>query len=156
MSQTEATRQSDWILPPMASSTGKVANAAVLATSTAVASQDLTLLGFPDSYNTIGTAGNPQACGKYVTVQAEGADAYVLFGKTQASVTGSNAPLQSATGVNVVQLAVYIPAGTDKHFKIPLGDNAGGGYGNDSPARWLAVVTKTGTGVLRVWMSSPQ
>lgn len=155
MSQTEATRQSDYILPMLAGTDGKCAGA-VIATSTGVASLDLTTVpmlpaGFANSY----TAPNPNPCGHYITVQAEGADAYILFGPTQASVTGSNAPAQSTTGTKVVALAAYIPAAQERHYKIPLGDNAGAGYGNDSPCRWLGVVTKTGSGVLRVFPSSP-
>jgi hypothetical protein len=159
VSQTEATTQSDYILPPMASGTGGAAGKVamyVAATSNSAINVDLTTIpGFPDTFTGSQKALDPNPLGHYITIQAEGVDAYFVFGPTQASVSSSNAPLQSATGANVVQLCGYLPAGQERSYKLPRGDQAGAGIGNDSPCRWLAVVTKTGSGVIRVWQSSP-
>lgn len=174
MGQEEATRQSDWILPPTTSGgapgpAAGISNGAAIAMSTTVAILDLTTLpGFPPPVAAVGaskqTTENPNAIGHYIDVVAEGADAYVVFGPTKASVTGANAPVATATtavdanGVltPAVGIPTYVPVGTTKPFKIPTGPigTASGVFGSGSPCRFLAVVTKTGTGILRVHQSS--
>lgn len=172
--QEEATRQSDWILPPTVFGGAPglavgISNTAAIATSTTVAVLDLTTLpGFPSPPAAQGASKqateNPNAIGHYVDLTAETADAYFFCGPTLASVSGANAPVAATTstinGSGVLTPAVgipaYLPAGQTKPFKIPVGliGTAGGPFGTNSPCRFLAVVTKTGTGVLRVTQSS--
>lgn len=170
----EATRQSDWILPPTVSGGPPgppvgTSNGAAIATSTTVAILDLTTLpGFPPPVAAQGASKqateNPNPIGHYIDVTAEGADAYVVTGPTKASVTGANAPVATATtavdanGVVTPGLGIpaYIPIGQTKPYKIPVGPlgTASGPMGQNSPCRFLAVVTKSGTGILRVNQSS--
>jgi hypothetical protein len=173
--QEEATRQSDWILPPTVAGgapglAAGVSNVAAIATSTTVAVLDLTTLpGFPPPPAATGQSKqateNPNAIGHYIDLTAETADAYFIFGPTLASVTGANAPVAATTStVNgsgvltpAVAIAGYLPAGQRLPVKIPVGviGNGSGPLGQGSPCRFLGVVTKSGTGVLRVHQSSP-
>ena len=177
----EQTRQSDWVLPMMAA--GSTVNGAtigmpagaVLAATTVVAAIDLTTLpGLPVDWpaNDGGTSLPP--LGHYLSLEAEGGDVYVLFGPTYASVTGANAPNaatnSAVSGAGALTqtkgMCVHVPQNGEKAYKLPLGPQyaAGGpkaGAGNastipgaNSPARFLAYVTKTGTANLRVWQSS--
>lgn len=58
--------------------------------------------------------------GNYLTLLADGADAYVIFGPTQASVTGANAPVIATAGVVNGGTGAYTAvAGTC--WKIPSG-----------------------------------
>lgn len=172
--QEEATRQSDYILPPTvgAGAPGPavgISNVAAIATSTTVAFLDLTTLpGFPPPPAAAGASkqaqDNPNPIGHYIDVTAEGADAYILFGPTKASVTGANAPVATAASsidangvlTPAVGIGMLIPSGTTKPYKIPSGPvgTGSGPFGQGSPCRFIAVVTKTGTGVLRVVQSS--
>lgn len=154
--QTEATRQSDYITPPMVGTDGKLAGA-VFATSTTVATLDLSTVpvhptGFPVSeHQTLQNI----AAGLYIQVTAESADLYVLFGPTVGSVSGANAPVATTNGTNVVGLGYYIPAGTKEHFKLPAGPSSPGAAGQNSPARFIGVVTRSGAGQCRITPTSP-
>ena len=138
----------------MAGSDGKVA-AAVLAATSAAANIDLTTVpargaGFTDP-------GNKNPLGHYVTVQNDGTnDVYLVFGPTQASVSGANAPAAATTGTNAVGLCMRVASGSEKRFKLPVGDTASSaGVGGDSPGRWMAYVCKaTQTATIRVFQSS--
>lgn len=144
----------------LAGTDGKVAAAVLAATATA-ANIDLTTIpampaGF---YSSNGKALNPNPLGHYVTLENDGANpVFVVFGPTQASVSGANAPVAATTGTNVVGLCRQIPSGTAIRVKLPVGDMAnsgGGGIGADSPCRWLAYVcAATQTATLRVYQSS--
>lgn len=161
-------RQQDkyfWFEPLRAGSDGNC-QAAVISTSTTVAPLDLTslpLMSSQDEQNQ--KSQRPNVLGTFVTLQAEGQDAYVLFGPTLASVTGSNAPLATqastinASGVLTVgkQLALYIPAGQERRYMLREGPNqaaSGQALGSQSSVRFLGVVTKASTGLLRVFGSS--
>lgn len=170
MATTEQTQQSDFIQPMMAnkSATGTVAGWALATSTTAVVVDLTTLPGLPDTFTSEQRAYDPNPLGHFVTLQAEGVDAYVIFGTDAASVSSGNAPVATTTNTvtaNVPALAagvcMYIPAGQERAFKLGnlatsrnTNTTTGEGYGSASPMRFMAVVTKSGTGVLRAWQSS--
>lgn len=92
MSQTEATRQSDWILPPIIDTTGLyngTPNGIQLASSTSAVIVDLFSLP-PLSYlDRSANAAIPSPLGHYICIQARGSDLYVLFGSSFASMTAT-------------------------------------------------------------------
>lgn len=151
---------------PMVNDTGGNSTAAAIATSTTVAPLDLFSLPLlPAAASQDQKSLRQNVLGCFVTLQAEGADAYVIFGPTLASVTGSNAPLatqvSTISGAGVVtlgkQLALYIPAGQERRYILREGSNQaaqGQMQGSQSLERFLGVVTKSATGILRVWGSS--
>lgn len=77
--------------------------------------------------------------GHYITIQADGADIWIKSGKTQADVTGANAPSPTATGVGIIGTPIAgasfkIPKETERSF-YPTPDHpwlgfigSGGGY----------------------------
>jgi hypothetical protein len=162
--QTEAAREFYFYLPMMADVNGKVAGFAI-GTSTSAVTLDLqSMNGQPQGYLTYGAAAaNLNPIGPYISIQAEGVDCYLLFGPSYSSVTGANAPAQATVntitgnGITnyIVGLCLYLPVTQTLRIKLPQGSpkefNAQGG----SPARFLSVVTKSGTGVMRLWQSSP-
>ncbi|MBV9311546.1 MAG: hypothetical protein JOZ73_11975 [Solirubrobacterales bacterium] len=102
--------------------------------------------------------------GHYISLVAEGGDVYVLFGPTNASVTGANVPNPATTGsaqAGTVGLCQYIPAGRELPIHLPRGPGREGplsnapALGGASPMRFLAYVTKSGTATLRIHQSSP-
>ena len=162
MSQSEQTRQSDFIEPPM--------NPGILclSVSTAAATFDVTgMAGSPGNQVVTGDVSqvggkNVNPIGHYVTLQADGGDVYIAFGATTASLSAvattavttiaNNALATSNTGNGVVK----IPSGTERAFKLPLGSNPSTTpWGASSPARYLAFLTASGTATLRIWQSSP-
>lgn len=92
MGQTEATRQSDWILPPIVDTTGLykgTPNAVQLAAGTTAVIADLFSIP-PLSYlDRHSNAAEPSPLGHYLCLQARGADIFVLFGSSFASMTAS-------------------------------------------------------------------
>jgi hypothetical protein len=163
--------KSESILPMMSSDSAAVCSGAVVATSTSVVVVDLTtVLGLIPEMPTPGgipgsTGANP--LGNFLSLQAEGADCYIVFGPTFASVSSGKVP--SPTATNTVngstgavtqrnQICFYLPAGCEQDYNLPLGPGApgaSGGYGAGSQCRFLAVITATGTGYLRMWQSNP-
>jgi hypothetical protein len=167
--QSIQTRLSDWIQPMLNESsagTSGQTKGVVLATSTTAAVVDLSkvpLLPAQADKNLL--AQSPNVLGSYITLQAEGADCYVIFGQNAADVTGSNVPVP--TNVNAVTAAgvptlglggcMYIPAGQERSFMTHRGQEqaaSGQAPGSVTYERFLAYVTKSGTGFLRVWGSS--
>lgn len=83
------------------------------------------------------------ATGFYVSFEADTADAGIIFGPTQASVTGGNAPNLSTTGVNAAGACARIFAGQPpQRYQLQAGLDIWFGYVGAS------------TGNLRVWVSS--
>ena len=156
-SYDQSTWTSSWGLPMLAGTDGKVA-AAVLAASQTAANIDLTTVpALPAGFPSASTATDPNPLGHYLTLANDGANAvYVVFGPTQASVSGANAPVAATTGTNVVGLAMSIPANTVARFKLPAGDmSSSKGVGGASPARWMAYVCAAGlTTTVRIYQSS--
>jgi hypothetical protein len=113
----------------------------VLATSTTAATQDLRLLDNQTYNSNSATQLATGAQGAYLSIQATGADCYVLVGTTSAAV-GSLSP--TATGVNAANACVAVPQGTT--LRVLLRPNVD---------LFLGYVTATGTGNLRLWKSSP-
>lgn len=183
--QTEATRQSDWISPPMVGTDGKFAGAALAVTSTASYVDLTTVPAVPAQWGGVasgttgwlppGTTYQPNALGGYIDLYADGGDVYILTGPSAASVSAANVPNPATTNTvttgtltTAVGACICIPAGTRLTFKpfwgpfmAPgAGGNsapAGGSQGQNSPNRFLAFVTKAGvTATLRIYASSPQ
>ena len=168
MSQSEATRQSDWILPAVVDSSGNP-NCVSLAASTTAHALDLASLPLPSGfYDAHIAAAEPNPLGRYINFQAQGGDVFLLFGPTFASVTSANAPLPSTsntvsgtTGVVTMakQVCIWVPQGQTLPCKLPVGPQTVNllpvQYGTASPYRFVAYVTATGTATLRVWQSSP-
>lgn len=182
MGQTEATRQSDNIKPPLTDNAGKPAYA-VLATSSTAGVLDLrTLPALPVNSPVVQTSNQFEppgsvleqrgAAGHYITIFAGDSDLYVNFGQNLADVTTTNAPLATAvctvnaSGVltTAIQAAWRIPAGTTQHFRLPRGPNRGAGSGTGfasanadvaEPARFMGFVNATGaTGKMYVAVTS--
>ena len=140
MSQTEATRQSDWILPPRA---GKMA--VLSATSTPV-SIDLRTIGTTTDTFASADGNHPYGpVGHYVSLYADGGDVYVNFGSTSGSVTGANVPDPTVTGVNAAKGCWKILKDTALQVKLAVGQDLYCGYACASGV----------TATLRIVQSSP-
>lgn len=161
---TEATRQADWIFPPLAQSDGKSMVVAAAVTTTASYLDLNAMAGFPSNMPSPGFDSPAEAInviGHYITLTADQGDVHILFGPSVASVTGANVPLATTTntiaaGVPTLAVGVtsLVPSGTSRHFKIPMGPQGPGQRGANSIARYLAYVTRSGTATLRVELSS--
>ena len=133
---TEATRQADNIMAPTA---GEISNISVSAVAGSI---DLTTIGpqlEPDAKTPQRTKGMP---GHYMSIFADGADVYVLFGATQASVTGGNAPVIATTGSNAAGCCVKSPNGQERQIRPAVGIH-----------NWMGYIA-SGAGTARVWRSS--
>lgn len=134
--ESEQTRQVNFPLPPRA---GKIG---VVATSTTAGSVNLATLD--NQAVDISTADTTQAgvqdC--LVTFIADAQDAYVIFGPSQASVTGGNAPVIATTGVNVAGAAMKIPQNMPTRLRITASDI------------WMGYIAGA-AGTLRFYRSSP-
>lgn len=151
---------------PMVNDSGGNSTAAAIATSTTVAVLDLFSLPLlPAAASQDQKSLRQNVLGCFITLQAETVDAYVVFGPTAASVSGANAPVAtttsiiSAAGVLTLGkgLALYIPATQERRYILREGSNQaaqGQAQGSQSLERFLGVVTKASTGILRVWGSS--
>ena len=139
--QTEATRQADFIFPPLAG----YCYASALSAATAI-SLDLSTIGPQAGTSSPAGGGAVQApgglVGHYGHFFADGsANVYAVFGSTQASVTGGNAPVTASTGANVAGVCFPLPSNTVAPFKI-------------TPAtRWAGFIS-TGTPTLRICLGS--
>ncbi len=91
--QTEATRQSDWILPPCVDTTGRFGgnvNAVALGVSITAGILDLTSLpGPPGFLDPSLAAADVCPLGHYVALQAKGVDVYVSFASSFAAFSAS-------------------------------------------------------------------
>ena len=165
MGQTEATRQSDWLLPACVDASGNP-NCVAVSVTTSAAALDLTTRPVPPGfYDAHIAAVEPNPLGHYVNFQAQGGDVYLIFGPTFASVTAGNVPVPGTTNTvsnstGAVTMAkgvcIWVPQGQTLGAKLPVGNEATPNqYGKASPFRFVAYVTATGTATLRVWQSSP-
>lgn len=91
--QSEETRQADWILPPCIDTTGLrggTPNAVQLAASATAVIVDLTTIPPPSFFDPEAAAVEQNPLGHYVCLQARGADIFLMFGSSFASMTPSN------------------------------------------------------------------
>lgn len=160
---TEQERQSDWILPASVDASGNP-NCIAVATSTSVVVVDLASISpVPLLYDKGLVSENTNPLGHYLNLQAQSADAFCLFGPSFASVSGANAPAAATTNTvngstGVVTMAktvsIWIPQGQTLPVKLPVGSPSIP-WGTNSPYRFVALVTSTSTGIVRIWQSSP-
>lgn len=164
MSESEQARQSEYFACPIYG--GVVA---VTASATPVIVDMTTMAGWPGKQTSgaepsvVGGA-DPNPLGHYLTLQADGADVYVVFGKTVANLA-SISVTSDVTAVNTNSLAnsytatgvTIIPNKQQANYKIPVGSNPGnqGTWAANSPARYLCFLTAGSTCTLRMWQSSP-
>lgn len=140
--ESQQTRQLNFVGPPRA---GLISTFAVTTTAGVI---DLSKLD-----NQTKNLGQPKtmtvgANGTYVSFFADGGDVYINVGETNASVSGANAPLPTATaGINIAQGCWKIPSGTTFRIICVSGDH---------PDQFVGYVTATSTATLRVYRSSIQ
>jgi hypothetical protein len=139
--QTEATRQADFIYPPLAGYCYAVV------TSSTAASVDLATIGPQVATNPSPIGGVTQQpgglVGHYAHFFVDGsASVYAVFGSTSASVTGANVPVTSSTGTNLAGVCFPIPAGVIAPFKI-------------TPAtRYMGFISTSAAPTLRICLGS--
>jgi hypothetical protein len=135
MSKGAAHTQVENITCPVAGQIG------VFSVSGSAGSVDLRTIGPQPA---LGNEEQNGCCDRYVELQADGGDVYVIFGATQAAVTSANAPVISTTGANAAGAAMRIPNGTSKQYRPT---------NNGSP--WCGYIgTGSGTVYLRIAASS--
>ena len=116
--------QDQWfaICPPRASNKGQVGGMVAVAVTTGTGVIDLTKL-LAQAKN-LATNGGRQAggvVGQFITIEADGADVGIVFGKAIADVTGGNAP--SLTAVGTVDASGIYTDAAGICFRIPSGQN---------------------------------
>ncbi len=168
---TSETRQSDWIMPPMAFAGGANPAVCALAASTAQVTVDLTSMWGTAANVNLNISNedyNPNPIGHYLSLQADGGDIYIAFSGTVANLTGGNAidpnAVSTVSGNAIAAVrggCLKIPNGYIAQFKLP-GSNFGppatydnADRGITSLARYLAFRTAAGTATLRMFQSSP-
>jgi hypothetical protein len=163
MGQTEPTRQSDEILPPIV---GSIVCVAVVAAVTVV---DLTTMpqtaALPNT--TAKGSENLNPLGQYLTMEPDGACS-IAFASTAAALAGlSTAAVNTISAAGVITplntTVVQLTAGQRVDFRMPPGQsqdgsssfNTGGTsvHGGLSPSRFLGVLAGANT-TLRIWVSS--
>jgi hypothetical protein len=147
--QTEATRQADWILPPIIDTTGLLQatpNAVQLAVTTSVVIADLASIPCPSYFDPELQANDPNPLGHYICMQARGGDVFVDFGSSFASMTATNVSAAVVTaggsgyagaapptvafsgGGASVQATGHVVVGPDGQVKQVVVDTPGTGY----------------------------
>lgn len=150
MEPNEATRMSDFITLPRAEE-GFVAAVTTTADANGV---NLTTIGFQQSARDISSSDTKDpiagVVNHYITIQADGADVYIVAGTTQGQVTGANAPSIAANGKGLGGAPPGSAAGIC--FKIPLNQERSfiPRPGKDI---WLGFVG-AGTGQIRIFKTS--
>jgi hypothetical protein len=160
--EAEQTRQADWIEPPM------FGGITALTIGTTAVIIDLTTMAGCPGIQTAGDAevyggSNPNPLGHYITLQADGGDIYVAFGDTTGHLAAVSTTAVSTVASNNLSAkstangVAKIFSGTQQQFKLPIGSNPAGttAWASSSPARFMAVLTASGTNTLRMWQSSP-
>lgn len=160
--QTETTRQSDEILPPIV---GSIVVVAVVAGVTTV---DLTTMpqtaALPNT--TVKGSEDLNPLGQYLTMVADG-NCSVAFAGTQAALaTIATATTNTITNGVITannNTVIQLTAGIPFHFRMPpgpsqcgsssFGTNSPSIHGGSSPARWLGCLAGANTS-LRIWVSS--
>jgi hypothetical protein len=153
-------------MPPMVPATGTATATVAMAAGTALVIADLTTMPGTAAKAVLTIAAddyNPNPTGHFVYCEAVGADIYVGFGPTFASLSALSATAVSTvngtTGaVTLVAGGSFcIPQGKAVRFRIPSSqgtrDNAD--VGASSPARFIGFLTLANTGILQVYQSSP-
>lgn len=161
MGQTEPTRQSDEILPPISGSTARIA------VTNAATTVDLTTFPQTAVLTTKQVKGseNTNPLGQYLNLQPDGA-CNVLFAATQttaAAISTSSTSTVSGAGVITIAGTESLPmtAGIVYQFRMPPGPTSDvtgttGAvlkHGSQSPARWMGLIAGANT-TLTVWVSS--
>lgn len=160
---SEQSAQADWILPPMVDGSGNP-NCVVVSVSATAQLVDLSTMPVSPYPSSQGTVQQPSSnpLGHYVRIEADGGDVYALFGPSPASLLTGNVPLASVTNTisgttgaitAAKQTCCHIPSGTYKDFKLPAGASAGG-WGLQSPCRYVSLVSGGGTAKARVYQAS--
>ena len=161
--QSEPTRQSDEIIPPIQGSI------LALAAGTAIVVVDVTTwlqsLALPAT--TVKGSEHTNAIGTYISLVADGVpNVYVGFAPTYAKAAAltvaSTTTVNGTTGVlTILGTEMYmLTAGANYNFRPPPGPSStasgqsGGPWGANSAARFMAFCTATSTAVLRAQISS--
>lgn len=150
-----ALRKANFYSPPRVN--GATGNVAAITVSAAAGSLDVRSLSCGPSatqgqYNAAQTQqGFQGAMDQYITIFADGADLYVVFGPSQASVTGGNAPVVATVG-SVSGAGVYTDA-AGTAWKIPNGQSLRvlPQLNQDAFMGFVA----SGAGTMRIFQSSP-
>jgi hypothetical protein len=157
--QTEPTRQSDEILPPILP--------ICLALTTVVVVVDLTTIAQTPMLPASSLKGSEHTnpLGQYLTMVAD-ANCNVVFGATAAALASVTTAAVNTVVGNAIQAnantTITIAAGARFDFRLPPGPTfpttgPGAGtavWGSSSPARFMAALTPSGTATLRMWVSS--
>jgi hypothetical protein len=144
MSQTEATRQFDWIMPTMVDNTA-TPNSVALAVTFAAGIVDLSTL--PGIVNTVDRSENalePNPLGHYITLEAQTADVFFQFGPSFAAFTPNQVTAVTLPAGNVGTGSGYTVVPT-----VGFTPTSGG-----SGAAATAVLNVTG-GVQSIVMTNP-
>jgi hypothetical protein len=171
MAQTEPTRQSDEIIPPLYGTAG--ASLVCLPVTTGVLIVDMTSLAqtpaLPQTTAKAQEHTNP--IGQYMTLIADGGPVYVAFAATTtllASLSTTATSTVTQSGAAAFQIpnggttngVFLLAAGIPYHWRIPpgpaqaVGSNSISPWGANSPGRFLGCLTAAGTATLRIHVSS--
>lgn len=112
---TAPSRLFEYVMPPRA---GQLTSVAVSAVAGSLDMRQLGNQTVDTKQQITSTVGLP---GRYVTFFADGADVYVTFGPTNASVTGANAPVAATNGINGVGVGSKIPSGQNRRWLLAVG-----------------------------------
>ncbi len=165
MGESMQTRLDHWILPAVASGlTAGNSNAINVACSTTAVVIDLsTMDGLPEGWPYIDGPNNPSPLGHYFRICADGGDIYALFGPSYASVSGittvNTTTVTAGTGVVTMapKIPMKVPDNAWQDFLLPIGPRGGSSSdmsGKQSPCRFLALITTTGSPTARCHQSS--
>ena len=142
------------VIPPIY---GQVAAIPVTTTVTVV-----DLCSFPRTKTTPGDRPTKNAIGAFIRITAVGGDVYYVTGNNFAQLN-TIASASTPSAVNATNGTVTfsggetdsIPNGTWKGFRAMPGNNAQAApLGADSPCRYVALITATGTASARMYQSS--
>lgn len=172
MSQVEATRQVDNIAPPIYQTAaqytgGNLVSIACIQVTNTVTVIDLTSISGSPENNVYGDAGvtggkNQSPLGHYMTMQGDTAlNVFYAFGQTTAALSLLSSSTTATVTNNQVTASpngtAVLPALQERSYKLPLGSTpaAQATWAANSPARYLGVLTSSGTAIVRIWQSSP-
>lgn len=156
MGQAEPTRQADNIIPPIKGSIPK------FAVTTSVLVIDLST--WPQTAalpaTTVKGSQNKNPIGQYLCLIPDGATVYVAFADTYAALAGLSATATSSVdGTGKITIlgteTVPLPGGTLHTMRPPPGNSGyGTAWGSLSPARFMGLITATGSTTCAAWISS--
>lgn len=171
MGQAEPTRQSDEILPPI---DGSIVCLPVTTTMLVV---DLTSMAqsaaLPSSGSnpTVKGTEHTNPLGQYLSMIADGNNVYLAFADNSddfgsinttntSTVTQSGAAAYQIPSGNTANSMLLLPSNFWAHFRMPPGPSGNASTGQTVPwgtlsnARYMGVLTASGTSTLRMWVSS--